>query len=245
MTVVTNEDNELIPIRLVTGWRVCTDYRKLNDATRKDHSPLPFMDQMLERLAGNEYYCFLDGFSGYFQIPIDPQDQENLKVSGHVPKEILFSYLEKKKINENISSRGPSDDCLFVGDSSTPVPGFSREQTSDNNRGYDLPFCDNFVTFSNPLFDFNDDFTSSDEESFPEEDVHFTIYSNPLFEFDDNYISSDVNPLFNEILEDIKSEDSSVSNFDESVLLNTPLSNEDECFDPRGDIDEIDAFLAI
>ncbi|GKD34495.1 reverse transcriptase domain-containing protein, partial [Tanacetum coccineum] len=76
MTVVTNEDNELIPTRLVTGWRVCIDYRKLNDATRKDHFPLPFMDQMLERLAGNEYYCFLDGFSRYFQIPIDPQDQE-------------------------------------------------------------------------------------------------------------------------------------------------------------------------
>ncbi|GJZ44015.1 reverse transcriptase domain-containing protein [Tanacetum coccineum] len=76
MTVVENEDNESIPTRLVTGWRVCIDYRKLNDATRKDHFPLPFMDQMLERLAGNEYYCFLDGFSGYFQIPIDPQDQE-------------------------------------------------------------------------------------------------------------------------------------------------------------------------
>ncbi|GKE52884.1 reverse transcriptase domain-containing protein [Tanacetum coccineum] len=76
MTVVENEDNELIPTRLVTGWRVCIDYQKLNDATHKDHFPLPFMDQMLERLAGNEYYCFLDGFSGYFQIPIDPQDQE-------------------------------------------------------------------------------------------------------------------------------------------------------------------------
>ncbi|GJX50315.1 reverse transcriptase domain-containing protein [Tanacetum coccineum] len=76
MTVVENEDNELIPTRLVTGWRVCIDYRKLNDATRKDHFPLPFMDQMLERLAGNEYYCFLDGFSGYFQIPIDPKDQD-------------------------------------------------------------------------------------------------------------------------------------------------------------------------
>nr|GEU86628.1 reverse transcriptase domain-containing protein [Tanacetum cinerariifolium] len=76
MTVVANENNELIPTRLVTGWRVCIDYRKLNDATRKDHFPLPFMDQMLERLAGNEFYYFLDGFSGYFQIPIDPQDQE-------------------------------------------------------------------------------------------------------------------------------------------------------------------------
>ncbi|GJU55356.1 reverse transcriptase domain-containing protein, partial [Tanacetum coccineum] len=75
-TVVQNEENELIPTRLVTGWRVCIDYRKLNEATRKDHFPLPFMDQMLERLAGNEYYCFLDGFSGYFQIPIDPRDQE-------------------------------------------------------------------------------------------------------------------------------------------------------------------------
>nr|GFD32841.1 reverse transcriptase domain-containing protein [Tanacetum cinerariifolium] len=50
-TVVENEDNELIPTRLVMGWRVCIDYRKLNEATRKDHFPLPFMDQMLERLA--------------------------------------------------------------------------------------------------------------------------------------------------------------------------------------------------
>nr|GEV96234.1 reverse transcriptase domain-containing protein [Tanacetum cinerariifolium] len=57
-------------------WRVCIDYHKLNEANRKDHFPLPFMDQMLERLAGNEYYCLLDGFSGYFQIPIDPKDQE-------------------------------------------------------------------------------------------------------------------------------------------------------------------------
>nr|GEX12585.1 DNA-directed DNA polymerase [Tanacetum cinerariifolium] len=64
MIIVTNEDNELIPTRSVTGWRVCIDYRKLNEATRKDHFPLPFMDQMLEQLAGNEYYCFLDGFSG-------------------------------------------------------------------------------------------------------------------------------------------------------------------------------------
>nr|GEX96003.1 reverse transcriptase domain-containing protein [Tanacetum cinerariifolium] len=75
-TVVENEENKLILTRLVRGWRVCIDYRMLNEATRKDHFPLPFMDQMLERLARNEYYCFLDGFSGYFQIPIDPKDQE-------------------------------------------------------------------------------------------------------------------------------------------------------------------------
>ncbi|GJW01499.1 reverse transcriptase domain-containing protein [Tanacetum coccineum] len=83
MTVVTNEENELVPTRLVTGWRVCIDYRKLNEATCKDHFPLPFMDQMLERLAGNEFYCFLDGFDqGIFQIPIDPKIKIKLL---HVP----------------------------------------------------------------------------------------------------------------------------------------------------------------
>ncbi|XP_050233306.1 uncharacterized protein LOC126681797 [Mercurialis annua] len=75
-TVVKNENNELIPTRVVTGWRVCKDYRKLNTATRKDHFSLPFIDQMLERLAGYGYYCFLDGYSGYNQIPIEPEDQE-------------------------------------------------------------------------------------------------------------------------------------------------------------------------
>nr|GEV18136.1 reverse transcriptase domain-containing protein [Tanacetum cinerariifolium] len=76
MTVITNDENKLVPTRLVTRWRVCIDYMKLNEATHKDHFPLPFMDQMLERLARNEYYYFLDGLSGYFQIPIDPKDQE-------------------------------------------------------------------------------------------------------------------------------------------------------------------------
>ena len=52
MTVIKNEKNDLIPTRIITGWRMCIDYRKLNDATRKDHFPLPFMDQMLKRLAG-------------------------------------------------------------------------------------------------------------------------------------------------------------------------------------------------
>ncbi|KAL5542962.1 hypothetical protein UlMin_010672 [Ulmus minor] len=76
MTVVKNDKNELIPTRTVTGWRVCIDYQKLNDATRKDHFPLPFIDQMLERLSGHDYYCFLDGYSGYNQIPLAPEDQE-------------------------------------------------------------------------------------------------------------------------------------------------------------------------
>jgi len=76
MTVVKNENNELIPTRTVTGWRMCIDYRKLNKATRKDHFPFPFINQMLERLAKNSYFCYLDGYSGFFQIPIHPNDQE-------------------------------------------------------------------------------------------------------------------------------------------------------------------------
>jgi len=76
MTVIHNEKNDLIPTRTVTGWHMCVDYRKLNDATRKDHFPLPFMDQMLERLAGQAFYCFLDGYFGYNQIAVDPKDQE-------------------------------------------------------------------------------------------------------------------------------------------------------------------------
>ncbi|GKC97481.1 reverse transcriptase domain-containing protein [Tanacetum coccineum] len=122
-----------------------------------------------------------------------------------------------------------------------PPPG-----DDDDDKGCDLPFCDNKMIFSNPLFGFNDDFTSSDNESLPDEDVlkdNVKIYSNPLFEFDDNYNSSDINPLFNEILEDVESKDSNVSNFDMLVLLNTPLFDEDECFDPGGKIDKIDAFM--
>ena len=70
-TVIRNERNELIPTRTVTGWRVCIDYRKLNTATRKDHFPLPFIDQMLDRLVG---LCFLDGYFGYNQIVIALED---------------------------------------------------------------------------------------------------------------------------------------------------------------------------
>ena len=75
-TVIRTENNTLLPSRTVTGWRICIDYRKMNKATRKDHFPLPFLDQMLDRLAGHEYYFFLDGYSGYNQIAIAPEDLE-------------------------------------------------------------------------------------------------------------------------------------------------------------------------
>ena len=73
--VVKNEKNELIPTRIQNSWRVCIDYRRLNQATRKDHFPLLFMDQMVDRFTVKSHYCFLDGFSGYFQICIALEDQ--------------------------------------------------------------------------------------------------------------------------------------------------------------------------
>jgi len=76
VTVEENKDGELVLDQIQSGWRVCIDYRKLNTATRNDHFSLPFIDQMVERLAGHEYYCFLDGYSRYNQVPVDPEDQE-------------------------------------------------------------------------------------------------------------------------------------------------------------------------
>ena len=78
-TVIKTEKNTFMPSRIVTSWRNCIDYRKLNKATRKDHFPLSFLDQMLDRLVRHEYYCFLDGYSGYNQIAIASEDQEKTK----------------------------------------------------------------------------------------------------------------------------------------------------------------------
>ena len=68
--VEKNEQGEHVQTRLAISWRVYIDYRKLNLVTKKDHYPLPFIDQILEKLAGQEYFCFLDGYSGYNQINI-------------------------------------------------------------------------------------------------------------------------------------------------------------------------------
>ncbi|GJY16766.1 hypothetical protein Tco_0387188 [Tanacetum coccineum] len=137
-----------------------------------------------------------------------------------------LSTIPEKDLNEVIKSSVED----FV-----PIPSESDDTSRSN---------------SDPLFNSNDDFTSSDDKSLSDEDVpedNFKIYSNPLFEFNDEYISSDVNPLFDEVLVDIECKESYDSNLDESTLLVTPLSdsNEDECFDPGGKIDEIDAFLVM
>ncbi|RDX73363.1 Retrovirus-related Pol polyprotein, partial [Mucuna pruriens] len=67
--------DELVPTRIQNSWQVCIDYRRLNQATRKDHLPLPFIDQVLENLSGKSHYCFLDDFSGYMQRHIALEDQ--------------------------------------------------------------------------------------------------------------------------------------------------------------------------
>ncbi|GJX11089.1 reverse transcriptase domain-containing protein [Tanacetum coccineum] len=93
-----------------------------------------------------------------------------------------------------------------------------------------------------------DSIPPDNDDSILKKAVHeenFQVYSNPLFEFDDNFNSSNVNPLFNEMDEDVKNENSNVSNSDEPVLLNTPLSDKVECSNPEDEIDEIDAFLAM
>ena len=74
--MAVNDKDEEIQTRLPTKWRVCIDYWKLNVTTKKDHFPLLFIDQILDRLASQNYFCFLDGYSGYNQIAIYPDDQK-------------------------------------------------------------------------------------------------------------------------------------------------------------------------
>ncbi|GJR55997.1 reverse transcriptase domain-containing protein [Tanacetum coccineum] len=171
---------------------------------------------------------------------------KNFKV---IQKESIFHSNKTPQVSSvfAITSTLPTiepKDSLIMGDKhlSTfrveeiiPIPRES-EDTFDNNKGCDL-------TFSNLLFGSKDNDDSILKEDVQEE--NFQVYSNPLFEFDGNYNSSDINPLFKEVLKDVERKDSNVSNFDEPVLLHTPFSDKVECFDPGGDNDEIDAFLAI
>jgi hypothetical protein len=78
---VKHEKNEMILQRTVIGWWMCIDYRKLNRATKKNHFPLLFIDEILERLANHAYFCFLDGYSGFIQIPIHPDDQHKTTIT--------------------------------------------------------------------------------------------------------------------------------------------------------------------
>ncbi|GKD77012.1 hypothetical protein Tco_1339633 [Tanacetum coccineum] len=152
-----------------------------------------------------------DSFEDIDYVEASPPDSELVNL-----EEVKDDILHEKLLNINllIACDLPSSDDF------SPISIFEKKS----------------VTFSNHLFDSNDDFTSSDDESLSDEDVpeDVKIYSNPLFEFDDEYISSDVNPLFDEVLEDIECNDYYDFNLDESTFLVTPLSdsNEDECLTP-------------
>ncbi|GKB38652.1 hypothetical protein Tco_0883594, partial [Tanacetum coccineum] len=159
--------------------------------------------------------------------------------------ELVF-YAEKSEKSKNkqfahaISIIDFSKDEPFSGSttihSDALPPSSSPVKTSDNLE----EFADELTLLNS--------FPPDNDDSILKKDVNeenFQVYSNPLFEFDDNFNSSNENPLFNEMVEDVENENSNVSNSDEPVLLNTPLSDKVECSDPEVDIDEIDAFLAM
>jgi hypothetical protein len=83
INVVPNNENELVAQRTVTGYRMCIDFRKLNKVTKKDHHPIPFMGQMLEMLSKHSHFCYLDGYSGFSQIPVHKDDQEKTTFTYH------------------------------------------------------------------------------------------------------------------------------------------------------------------
>ncbi|GJW63288.1 hypothetical protein Tco_0115172 [Tanacetum coccineum] len=177
--------------------------------------------------------------SQHWKPPIFYDDNDDDDEESSIPLRDIISELP---LSVAIAPDLPIMDSLIMenGHLNTIPETESDEENESSVKDLNLTTKEKSVTFSNPLFDSNDDFTSSDDESLFDEDVpeeNVKIYLNPLFEFDDEYISSDVNPLFDEVLENIESKDSYVSNFDEPALLVTPLSdaNEDECFDPGGD----------
>ncbi|GJR21676.1 reverse transcriptase domain-containing protein [Tanacetum coccineum] len=161
-----------------------------------------------------------------------------------VGKEELVYYADKSEKNKNkhfvhaISVIDFSKDDPFSGSTTTHSddlsPSSSPVKTSDNFE----KFADELAPLDS-LPPGNDDSTL--KKDLPKE--NFQDHSNPLFEFDDNFKSSTINPLFDEMEEDVEIKNSNVS--DEPVLLNTPLSDKVECFAPEDNNDEIDAFLAM
>ncbi|GJU88552.1 hypothetical protein Tco_1300975 [Tanacetum coccineum] len=162
--------------------------------------------------------------------------------------------------NEELSTIPEKESDEFIKSSVedlVPIPSKS-EDTSESDSVCDLPSCDDFslinvyeeksMNFSNPLFDSNEILPLVMTSHYPMrtfQKIMLNFYSEPLFKFNDEYTLSDVNPLLMRCLETHRRTDLMFSNLDEQALLVTPLSdvNKDECFNPGGDIDEIDAFL--
>ncbi|GJR92634.1 hypothetical protein Tco_0264808 [Tanacetum coccineum] len=216
----------------------------------------PLFDEVLEDIECEDSYDSNLDESTFLVTPLSDSNEDgfftprdNIELLLHLDPSIsIVSILEgtilEKESDEFIKSN--VEDLIPIPRESEDTSGSDSKSVLPSSNDFSPIFEEKSVTFSNPLFDSND-FTSSDNELLSDEDVpeDVKIYSNSLFEFDDEYISSDVNPLFDEVLEDIECKDSYDSNLDESTFLVTPLSdaNEDECFDPGGVIDEIDAFL--
>ncbi|GJX12040.1 reverse transcriptase domain-containing protein [Tanacetum coccineum] len=165
------------------------------------------------------------------------------KLTLRVGNNELAFYAEKSEKSKNkqfahaISVIDFSKDEPFSGSTTNHPdalpPSSSPVKTSDNLE----EFADEFTLLSS--------FSPDNDDSTLKKDVHFQVYSNHLFEFDDNFTFSNVNPLFNEMVEDVVNENSNVSDSNEPMLLNTLLSDKVECFNPRDNIDEIDVFLAM
>nr|GEW45293.1 hypothetical protein [Tanacetum cinerariifolium] len=201
----------------------------------------------------------------YWKCPIfyDDNDESSIQygeylenssnaITPDLPIEDLEVFLIMENEELNTIPKKKSNECKKSSvEDLVPIPSESEDIPGSDSRCV-LPSCDDFspinvfeeraVTFSNPLFNSNDDFTSSDDQSLSDEDVpeeNVQIYSNPLFEFDDEYISNDVNPLFDEVLENIECKDSYDSNLEESTFLVTPPFdfNEDEYFTPGDDVE--------
>ncbi|GJV55183.1 reverse transcriptase domain-containing protein [Tanacetum coccineum] len=161
-----------------------------------------------------------------------------------VGKDELVYYADKSEKNKNkhcvhaISVIDFSKDDPFSGSTTThsddPSPSSSPVKTSDN-----------FEKFADELAPLDLLPPGNDNSTLKKvlNEENFQVNLNPLFELDDNFKSSTINPLFDEMEENVEIKNSNVSN--EPVLLNTPLSDKDECFAPEDNNDEIDDFLAM
>ncbi|GJW60061.1 reverse transcriptase domain-containing protein [Tanacetum coccineum] len=156
------------------------------------------------------------------------------KLTLRVGSDELVFYAEKSEKSKNKQFAH----AISVIDFSKDEP-FSGSTTNHSDA---LPPSSSPVKTSDNLEEFADELTLLKKGVHEE---NFQVYSNPLFEFDDNFTSSNENPLFNEMVEDVENKNSNILDSDESVLLNIPLTDKVECFAPEDDIDEIDAFLAM
>ncbi|XP_058222919.1 uncharacterized protein LOC131332640 [Rhododendron vialii] len=168
VTVVPNDKGEPVPTRVTTGWRVCIDYRKLNASTRKDHFPLPFIDQILERVAGHAFYCFHDGYSGYNQIEVALSDQEkttdmvkkivevfvdDFSVFGNSFESCLANLEKGIVLGHIVSAKGIEVDKAKIDlISNLPTPKFIKDIRSFlGHAGFYRRFIKDFSAISRPL----------------------------------------------------------------------------------------------